>query len=230
MDRDMPAHPPHRRRLWGVGTSRTIRAHWALAELGLAYETRAIGARTGETKTAEYTALTARQKIPLLEDGDLRITESAAIIAYLSDTYADAATALLPRAPVERAQCLEWCFFVVSELDATSLYVMRRHRDLGAIYGAAPAVCAAAADYFGQQMRSVERALADGRPYLMGDRFTAADILLSSCLSWAGRYGVPIGEAAATYDARVTARPGYEAALSRNAPIMPPAAEGDRTR
>jgi len=56
--------------LWGVGTSRTIRAHWAMAELGLVYETRAIGARTGETQTAEYTSLNPRQKIPLLQDND----------------------------------------------------------------------------------------------------------------------------------------------------------------
>jgi len=41
--------------LWGVGTSRTIRPHWAMHELGLAYTTKPIGPRTGETKTAEYT-------------------------------------------------------------------------------------------------------------------------------------------------------------------------------
>ena len=78
----MPAPP--RLTLWGVGTSRTVRAHWAMAELGLAYETRAIGARTGETQTAEYTALNPRQKIPLLQDGDFCIGESAATGLSLS--------------------------------------------------------------------------------------------------------------------------------------------------
>jgi glutathione S-transferase len=43
--------------LWGVGTSRTIRPHWAMHELGLSYKVRPIGPRTGETKTAEYTRL-----------------------------------------------------------------------------------------------------------------------------------------------------------------------------
>ncbi len=70
--------------LWGVGTSRTIRPHWAMHELGLAYKTKPIGPRTGETKTAEYTKLNPRQKIPLLQDGDFCIGESAAIVAYLS--------------------------------------------------------------------------------------------------------------------------------------------------
>ena len=69
--------------LWGAGTGRTIRAHWAMHELGLAYESRPIGPRTGETKTAEYTALNPRQKVPLLQDGDFKIGESAAIVAYL---------------------------------------------------------------------------------------------------------------------------------------------------
>ena len=73
--------------LWGVGTSRTIRAHWAMHELGLALQDQPIGPRTGETKTAEYTALNPRQKIPLLQDGDFCIGESAAIVAYLSRTY-----------------------------------------------------------------------------------------------------------------------------------------------
>ena len=56
--------------LWGAGTSRTIRAHWAMHELGLAYERRPIQARSGETKTPEYTTLNPRQKMPLLQDGD----------------------------------------------------------------------------------------------------------------------------------------------------------------
>ena len=59
--------------LWGVGTSRTIRAHWAMHELNLPYKTKPIGPRTGETKTAEYTRLNPRQKVPLLQDGDFCI-------------------------------------------------------------------------------------------------------------------------------------------------------------
>ena len=59
----------------------------ALAELNLPYERRPIRPRTGETKTDAFTRLTARQKVPVLQDGDLVLTESAAIVAYLSDRY-----------------------------------------------------------------------------------------------------------------------------------------------
>ena len=142
--------------LWGVSTSRTIRAHWALHELGLVFDLRPIRPRTGETQTAEFTALNARQKIPVLQDGDLILTESAAIVTYLSEAYGQAHNRLLPAEAGERARCLEWCFFVISELDAASLYIMRRHGDLRHIYGEAPLANEAAAVYFRQQMRSVE--------------------------------------------------------------------------
>src|SRR3984957_18110391 len=82
--------------LWGVGTSRTVRAHWAMHELDLPYKIKPIGPRTGETKTAEYTALNPRQKVPLLQDGDFCIGESAAIVAYLSRTYSSPERALIP--------------------------------------------------------------------------------------------------------------------------------------
>jgi glutathione S-transferase len=109
--------------LWGVGTTRTFRVHWALHELGLPYESRPILPRSGETKTPKYTALNARQKIPLLVDGDFHIGESAAIVAYLSQNYSTPEHALIPEEKSFQAKWLEWCFFIVAELDSTSLYV-----------------------------------------------------------------------------------------------------------
>lgn len=203
--------------VWGVGTARTIRVHWALAELALTYETKPVGARTGETKSPEFTAITARQKIPVLQDGDVVLTESLAIVAYISDRFATDRNRLIPLDPLGRARCLEWCVFALSELDATSLYVIRRHRDLAVTYGAAPAVCEAAAAYFGQQMRALDRALADGRQCIMGETFSAADIMLSTCLTWAVRYGVPVSEGAQAYNGRITRRPAFATATVRNA-------------
>jgi glutathione S-transferase len=219
--------------LWGAGTSRTVRPHWAMYELGLSYESRPIGPRTGETKTAEYTALNPRQKIPLLQDGDFRIGESAAIVAYLSRTYSTAEKALIPETQRDYAAWLEWCFFIVTELDSTSLYVMRRHRAdaLGPIYGVAPEVVAQAGQYFRQQLRHVEVALDDGRKYLMGDRFTSADILLTTCLEWAIAYGVGICDNAQPYLARIRERKAYQSGQAANTPLtsITPAAPGAGT-
>jgi glutathione S-transferase len=204
--------------LWGVGTSRTLRAHWALRELGLDYRSRPIQSRTGETKTLEYTELNPRQKIPLLQDGNFKIAESAAIAAYLSDTYGTPETMLIPTDPQERATWLEWCFYTVTELDATSLYVMRRHGGLKHIYGEAPLALESAADYFGMQLRHAEQSLQDGRRFLVGGRFTTADILLTTCLTWAVSYEVPVTPACLAYMERITARQAYRDSLEANKP------------
>lgn len=205
--------------LWGVGTSRTIRAHWALHELGLPYTSRPILPRSGETKTVEYTALNPRQKIPLLQDGDLTIGESAAIVAYLANKHQKAGGALVPDRPELYAKWLEWCFFIVTELDSTSLYVMRRHgtnQGLAHIYGDAPHVVAKAGEYFREQLRHVDVALSDGRDYLMGDQFTTADILLTTCLTWAIDYGVGICDSAMPYLERATSRSAYKSSSEAN--------------
>jgi len=209
--------PQRRLVLWGVGTSRTLRAHWALHELGLDYQCRPILARSGETKSAEFTALNPRQKIPLLLDGDFAIAESPAIAAYLSDTYATEENSLIPSDPRERASWLEWCFYAATELDATSLYVMRRHGDLKHIYGESPAALESAASYFATQLRHAEQTLQDGRPFLVGGRFTTADILLTTCLTWAVNYQVPVTAACLGYVERITCRPAYRAASEANA-------------
>jgi glutathione S-transferase len=213
------AHDPPRLILWGVSTSRTLRALWALHELSLDYVSRPILPRTGETKTEAFTRLNPRQKIPVLQDGDFTIAESPAIVAYLSDAYGTEDNALIPRDARQRARWLEWCFYVSMELDATSLYIMRRHRDLKHIYGEAPVAVESAASYFQTQLRHVVQALDDGRPFLVGDRFTSADMLLTTCLVWAINYGVPVTAACChDYVARMSARPAYQAAVKANHP------------
>src|SRR6185369_16127961 len=99
------------------------------------------------------------------------------------------------------------------ELDATSLYVMRRHGALKHIYGDAPVAVESASRYFETQLRHTTRALDEGRLYLVGGRFTSADMLLTTCLTWAIDYGVPVPDVCRAYAARLSARPAYQAAL-----------------
>src|SRR5215831_12318748 len=203
---------PRRLVLWGVGTSRTLRAHWALHELGLDYECRPILPRSGETQTQQYTALNPRQKIPLLQDGDFKIAESPAIADCTREN------ALIPTDPREYATWLEWCFYAPTELDATSLYVMRRHGALKHIYGESQVALESAAAYFATQLRHAEQALQDGRPFLVGNRLTTADILLTTCLTWAVSYRLSITPACRAYMKRIMSRPAYRAAVAANTP------------
>ena len=202
--------------LWGRSTARTLRAHWALAELGLDYEHRPIGPRTGETQTEEFTRLNPRQKIPLLQDGDLTLAESAAIVNYLAEKYGEP-DGLMPAAGTEaRARYDQWAFFVMMELDAHTLYIIRKHRDLAHLYGEAPAAIQAASEGFAKQVAVAELEFADGREFLLGERFTGVDIMLGSCLDWADAYGEPIGPRLTAYRERLNERPAYIRAAAAN--------------
>ena len=189
-----------------------MRPHWALHELSVPYETKPIGPRTGETQTAEYTLLNPRQKIPLLQDGNFSIAESPAIIIYLAEVYSDGNVQLIPDGQRARAQLLEWTLFIAMELDATSLYVVRRHSGLQDIYGAAPAAIDAAKTYFFRQLGHVDQALRAGGPFLMGRQFTTADILLTTCLTWAKALDVAVHDSCHAYPENTTSRDAYRTA------------------
>lgn len=203
--------------LWGVGTPRTLRAHWMLHELELDYETRPIGSRTGETQTPEFRTLNPREKIPVLQDGELVLTESAAIVTYLAETYGQQQR-LLPSTGPARAAYFEWCCFALSELDAHSLYVIRRHGDLAHLYGEAPNALAAAGAYFEKHAAVVEAQLDDGREFVLGSDFTGADVMLASCLAWGSFLGLQLGGASQAYLERNRRRPAQQSAAAVNYP------------
>ena len=95
--------------LWGVGTVRTHRALWLARELGIAYELKRIGSRTGETRTPEFLALNPRHKIPVLTHGGLVLTESAAILTYLTEAFPVPDHFHVPTDAAGRARLLVWC-------------------------------------------------------------------------------------------------------------------------
>lgn len=202
--------------LWGVGTSRTLRALWMLQELELPYEHRRITSRSGETLTPDYTRLNPSQKIPTLQEGDFILSESAAIVNYLATAYGAAKNLCPPTEPRLRARYDQWCFFAMMELDANTLYVIRKHEDLPALYGEAPNALQAARDGFSRQARAAEQRLAGAGPYVLGEAFSGADILFATTLTGALRRGIALPDALQTYLQRVTARPAYQRSLQLN--------------
>ncbi len=206
-----------RRILWGAGTPRTLRAHWILRELDLAYESRPIGPRTGETQTPEFTLINPSQKIPVLQDGDITLSESAAIVTYVAEAYGKE-RGLLPTALKERARYYQWCFFAMMELDADTTYVIRRHEDLKHLYGEAPNAAKAAREIFRKQAGVVEKTLAAEGPYILGGQFTGADILLTTCLTSAVRRQIEIPVSLQKYVDRITQREAYKLAQQSNQP------------
>ena len=202
--------------LWGAGTPRTLRAHWVLHELGLEYEKHPIGSRTGETQTPEFKRLNPREKIPVLQDGDLALAESAAIVTYLAEKYGQPNGLIPPAGSPERAAYYEWCFFTMTELDAHTLYVIRRHTALREFYGEARNAVLAAQEGFQKQVRVADQRLALQGPFILGNTFTGADILLTTCLTWADRFELPLTERLREYMRRTTLREAYRLAFAAN--------------
>lgn len=202
--------------VWGVGTSRTMRVHWMLLELGLEYECHAIQSRTGETHTDEFKRLNPRHKIPALRHGAFVLTESAAIIQYLNETFPNSPEVYVPSDAVSRARLHEWCYFIMSELDAGSLYVIRRHDGLKQIYGEAPTAVESAKSYFLHNIEAMAARIGGDNTYLVGDQLSVADILLVTCLDWAVSCGIALPETVSRYQQRVALRPAYQAALKKN--------------
>ena len=207
--------------VWGGGTPRAMRVYWALEELGLEYEHHLVASRSGETQTPEFTALNPRQKVPVLRDGELMLTESAAIVTYLAETYG-AETGLIPApATEERARYFEWCFFVMTELDATSLYVIRRHEGLTELYGESTVAAQAARNYFRKYALVASETLKDGRDYILDDTFTGADILLATTLDWGRASRIDLPEPFDAYLQRTHARPAQERARALCTAVRP---------
>ena len=74
-------------KIWGAKTARSLRPIWMAEELEIDYELLPIGPRTGETLSEEYTKLNPKQKIPFLEHGDFKLSESLAMCKYLQNTF-----------------------------------------------------------------------------------------------------------------------------------------------
>ena len=104
----------------------------------------------------------------------------------------------------------------MSELDAGSLYVVRRHDGLKQIYGEAPTAVESAKSYFRHNLEAMAARIGSENTYLLDDRLSVADILLMTCLDWAASCDIPLPETVSHYRQRVALRPAYQAALKKN--------------
>jgi glutathione S-transferase len=175
--------------VYGVGSLRSLRVHWALHELDIPYKTEPVRSRSLQTQTSDYIAMHPGRKIPCLQDGAFIISESAAICLYLAEKYGNGS--LLPIADVEqRAKFFQICFYTMTELDAHTLYIISKHGgSLMQYYKRSPEAVDVAISGFNQQILVAEGWLNSGS-YILSQTFTVADILLCTCLMSAVRLAV----------------------------------------
>lgn len=189
----------------GSPGSRLTRVTWMLEELGQAYEIVA-------TKQHSDTMLRYNPtgKMPALQDGELIVTDSAVICAYLGEKHADAGMGPEPGL-AGRAEMMSWMLFAQTELEAP-LWTKVRHKFILPDEVRAEVGPATAHD-FSAEVRNLERKLA-GRTFALGDRFSAVDVVLGHCGRWArgGRFEIG-SEAVNAYFDRVLARPALARAV-----------------
>src|SRR3546814_10313489 len=110
-------------KLYGTPPTRVLRAIWLLNELGLEYEHCPVDLMQGEAQRPEFLDLKPAAKVPVLVDGDVVLTESAAIQLYLAEKNTEAG--LIPEEMEERAQMYRWIFFLVNEIEQPQLRIAR---------------------------------------------------------------------------------------------------------
>lgn len=197
--------------VWGCASARTLRVYWALHELDLPFVSHPVRTRTADMDEPAFLKISPGRKIPALEHGLLRLTESGAITDYLFKLAGAASSDVMIAARIE-----QWSCFTLMEIDATALYVLRRHRDLPEIYGEAPAACQAAEDYYLRQINVVADELGDGREFIAGNSISKADIFLVTCCEWALIYKLEVPAVLLAYRERLVARDAYQAAYAVN--------------
>ena len=112
-------------KLYEFAFTRSIRARWTLQELGVDFEGVTVNMRAGEHRSPQFLAINPAGKLPALVDGDLVLTESAAIVWYLAEKYRK----FLPADLAGRAEVNRWLLFTVTELEQP-LWRIAKNRNL----------------------------------------------------------------------------------------------------
>lgn len=168
--------------LFGNTASRANRVQWALEELEVPYDFYNIDFAKGDLQSDFFLKLNPAGKVPVLRDGDLVITESAAICNYLGEKFPQKGL-VPPGGTPERARYDQWLFFVMTELEQP-LWTAGKHKFAIPEAYRVPAIFPTAHWEFERAAKLLSLGL-EGKPYILGDRFSMVDIFIAHTLIWA---------------------------------------------
>jgi glutathione S-transferase len=192
-------------RLYYVPKTRATRPRWVLEELGVPYELLRLDPSKGETRTAEHRARQPLGHVPVLEDGDVRIFESAAICLWLAERFPEKGL-LPPPGTAGRALAYQWLFYAVTELEPSCGVLSAQNRKPEAERN--PVAIAEAKERFRTAAAALEPVVGKGH---LGAAFGVADVVVGAILAWGNALGalrdLPAVEA---YLARLKQRPAYK--------------------
>jgi glutathione S-transferase len=190
-------------KLYCAPRSRSFTALWLMEETGHPYERVLTDISTGAQKTPEYLAINPMGKVPALQDGDATLAEAAAICAYVAERYPEAKLAP-PLGDPRRAKYLYWLFFGPGCVEPSMVQLATKieMNPVAAGWGDAQRV-----------IDVLDAALTKG-PWLLGETFSAADIVIGSGLNFAVRLFkmMPTRPSFDRYLDRCAARPAFQRA------------------
>ena len=183
--------------------SRSFSSLWLMEETGQKYERVLTDISTGAQRRAEYLAINPMGKVPALKDGDATLAEAAAIAAYVAERYPEAGLAPKLGDPL-RAKYLYWLFFGPGCIEPAIVQLATKLEMNPVAAG------------WGDSQRVIDVldvALEQG-PWILGDKFSAADIIIGSGLNFAVRLFkiIPSRPAFDAYIDRCMARPAFQRA------------------
>ncbi|HBS34635.1 MAG TPA: glutathione S-transferase [Parvularcula sp.] len=185
-------------------------ALWMSEELGDVCTIKLVNLRKGEGRTHEFLKINPMGKLPTLTHKGVTVTEAAAICAYLADQFPERALAPASTDP-QRGAYYRWMFFAPSCIEPMMLDKL----------GKVTRENAAAAGHgdYERVTASIAQALSNG-PYILGEKFSAADVVMGSTLNFATMFGaIPLEGAIKAYVERIKARPAFASMMAKNAEI-----------
>ena len=201
--------------LYHSPNTRSSGALTLLEELGVPYELHVLNMKAGEQRGPRYLAVNPMGKVPALKHGDALITEQVAIFLYLADLFPEAKLAPPIGDPL-RGPYLRWMIFYAACFEP-AVIDGATHRD------PAPQPMSPYGD-FETMLKTLTDQLAKG-PYLLGERFSAADVLWGGALTWTTMFKlVPELPVIRDYTDRINAREAAGRARAKDAALA--AAQG----
>lgn len=199
---------PHHLEFFHTPQTRSTGVLALLKELDAEFTVHRIDQKAGEQRKPEYLALNPMGKVPAILHGGALVTEQVAIYLYLADLYPDAALAPRIGDPL-RGPYLRWIAFYGSCFEPA--VVDRSLKREQAPRGLCPY-----GDY--DTMLSTLTTQLEKGPYLLGEVFSAADVLWGNALGWTTAFGlVPKLPAITQYVERIMGRPAIAAAVASDA-------------
>ena len=194
-------------KLYWCPQTRSFRALWMLEEAGRPYERVLVDIRKGGQNNPEFRAVNPMGKVPALADGEAKVAESAAICAYVAERCPEAKLAPALGDPA-RGRYLHWLFFAAGCIEPAFTQKLTGFSVPGG-------TSTAGWGSFDRVIEVLEQAVAPG-PWLLGERFSAADVMIGSDLHFGVTLlkVVPERPAIAAYLGRCRARPAWQRATA----------------